>query len=331
MTNNEEDHMTTLLVAKQYIKNFIYKYEVYLKPLLKLILALASLMLINGKIGYMHKLDNISIVLIVALMCSFMPMNFIIFVAAAFTVLHLYALSLECAVIALVLFLVMFLLYFRFSPKDTLVVLLTPICFILKIPYVMPLAMGLLGTPASAVSVGCGVMVSYLIGYIADSATALSGMATEDMASKFRFVIDGFLDNKDMMLTIVAFAVTIFLVYFIKRLSIDHAWTIAMVAGAIADVMILLVGDLAFDTNVPIVGIIIGTVFSVLIAKIVEFFAFNMDYSRVEKVQFEDDEYYYYVKAVPKITVATPSKTVKRINTPKKKYTGSQSKREKGV
>ncbi len=331
MTNNEEDHMTTLLVAKQYIKNFIYKYEVYLKPLLKLILALASLMLINGKIGYMHKLDNISIVLIVALMCSFMPMNFIIFVAAAFTVLHLYALSLECAVIALVLFLVMFLLYFRFSPKDTLVVLLTPICFILKIPYVMPLAMGLLGTPASAVSVGCGVMVSYLIGYIADSATALSGMATEDMASKFRFVIDGFLDNKDMMLTIVAFAVTIFLVYFIKRLSIDHAWTIAMVAGAIADVMILLVGDLAFDTNVPIVGIIIGTVFSVLITKIVEFFAFNMDYSRVEKVQFEDDEYYYYVKAVPKITVATPSKTVKRINTPKKKYTGSQSKREKGV
>ncbi|MDY2699691.1 MAG: hypothetical protein SOV61_09090 [Lachnospiraceae bacterium] len=331
MTNNEEDHMTTLLVAKQYIKNFIYKYEVYLKPLLKLILALASLMLINGKIGYMHKLDNISIVLIVALMCSFMPMNFIIFVAAAFTVLHLYALSLECAVIALVLFLVMFLLYFRFSPKDTLVVLLTPICFILKIPYVMPLAMGLLGTPASAVSVGCGVMVSYLIGYIADSATALSGMATEDMASKFRFVIDGFLDNKDMMLTIVAFAVTIFLVYFIKRLSIDHAWTIAMVAGAIADVMILLVGDLAFDTNVPIVGIIIGTVFSVLITKIVEFFAFNMDYSRVEKVQFEDDEYYYYVKAVPKITVATPSKTVKRINTPKKKYTGSQSKKEKGV
>ena len=331
MTNNEEDHMTTLLVAKQYIKNFIYKYEVYLKPLLKLILALASLMLINGKIGYMHKLDTISIVLIVALMCSFMPMNFIIFVAAAFTVLHLYALSLECAVIALVLFLVMFLLYFRFSPKDTLVVLLTPICFILKIPYVMPLAMGLLGTPASAVSVGCGVMVSYLIGYIADSATALSGMATEDMASKFRFVIDGFLDNKDMMLTIVAFAVTIFLVYFIKRLSIDHAWTIAMVAGAIADVMILLVGDLAFDTNVPIVGIIIGTVFSVLITKIVEFFAFNMDYSRVEKVQFEDDEYYYYVKAVPKITVATPSKTVKRINTPKKKYTGSQSKKEKGV
>ncbi|MDE7444541.1 MAG: hypothetical protein K2N15_02340 [Lachnospiraceae bacterium] len=319
--------MTTLLVAKQYIKNFISKYEVYLKPLMKLILALAALMMINAKIGYMHRIDNISVVLIVALMCSFMPTNFIIFVAAAFTVLHLYSLSLECAAVSLVLFLVMFLLYFRFSPKDTLVVLLTPMCFILKVPYVMPLAMGLLGTPASAVSVGCGVMVSYMISYIADSATALSAMDTEDIATRFRFVIDGFIDNKQMVLTIVAFAVTIILVYVIKRMAIEHAWTIAIIAGAIVDVMILLVGDLMFDTNVSIVGIIIGTVFSVLIAEVVEFFAFHVDYSRTEKVQFEDDEYYYYVKAVPKITVATPSKTVKRINASKKRYSGGQSRK----
>ena len=73
-------NMTSLLVANQYIKNFISKYEVYLKPLLKLVLALASLMMINGKVGYMHKIDNTSIVLIVALMCSFMPMNFIILI-----------------------------------------------------------------------------------------------------------------------------------------------------------------------------------------------------------------------------------------------------------
>lgn len=319
--------MTTLLVAKQYIRGFINKYEVYLKPLMKLILAITSLMMINGKIGYMHRLDDISIVLIVALMCSFMPMNFIIFVAAVFTVLHMYALSLECAAVALVLFLVMFLLYFRFSPKDTLVVLLTPICFVLKIPYAIPLTMGLIGTPASAISVGCGVVVSYLISYIADSATALSGMDTEDVATKFRFIVDGLLDNKEMLLTIFAFALTIVIVYLIKRMSVNYSWTIAMIVGAIADVMILLIGDLIFDTNVSIVGIIIGTVFSILIAKIVEFFAFHVDYSRVEKVQFEDDEYYYYVKAVPKITVATPSKTVKRINTPKRRPSGSQSRR----
>ncbi len=320
--------MTTLLVAKQYIKTFISKYEVYLKPLLKFLVALVSLMMINGKIGYMNRLDNMAVVLMVALMCSFMPMNFIVFVAAAFVVLHMYALSLECAVITLVVFLVLFLLYFRFSPKDTLVVLLTPVCFSIGIPYVIPLAMGLLGGPVSAISVACGVIVTYLINYIADSATTLSGMETDDMATKFRFIIDGFLDNKEMVLTIVAFAITIIVVYYVRRLSVDYAWTIAIVAGALSNIMIILIGDLVFDTNVSILGLIIGTIFSVLIVKVVEFFAFHVDYSRTEKVQFEDDEYYYYVKAVPKITVATPSRTVKKINTARRRPSGSSQMRK---
>ena len=317
--------MTTLLVAKQYIKNFINKYEVYLKPLMKLTLALASLMMINSKIGYMHRLDNLSIVLIIALMCSFMPMNFIAFVAAGFIILHFYALSLECAAVALVLFPVMFLLYFRFSPKDTLVVVLLPICFVLKIPYVIPLAMGLLGTPASVVSTGCGVMVNYLVNYMSDNATAISAMGEEEITTKLRYIIDGLMDNREMLLTIAAFAITIIVVYIIRRLSVDHAWTIAMIGGAIVNVVVLLVGDLMFDTNVSIVGIFVGTIISLLIVKVLEFFVFHLDYNRVEKVQFEDDEYYYYVKAVPKITMAAPSKTVKRINTPRRKSGGSQS------
>ena len=80
-----------------------------------------------------------------------------------------------------------------------------------------------------------------------------------------------------------------------------------------------------FDTNVSILGLIVGTLFSMLIAKIVEFFAFHVDYSRTEKVQFEDDEYYYYVKAVPKVTVAAPSRTVKKINTSKKRPANVQA------
>ena len=292
---------------------------------MKLTLALASLMMINSKIGYMHRLDNLSIVLIIALMCSFMPMNFIAFVAAGFIILHFYALSLECAAVALVLFLVMFLLYFRFSPKDTLVVVLLPICFVLKIPYVIPLAMGLLGTPASVVSTGCGVMVNYLVNYMSDNATAISAMGEEEITTKLRYIIDGLMDNREMLLTIAAFAITIIVVYIIRRLSVDHAWTIAMIGGAIVNVVVLLVGDLMFDTNVSIVGIFVGTIISLLIVKVLEFFVFHLDYNRVEKVQFEDDEYYYYVKAVPKITMAAPSKTVKRINTPRRKSGGSQS------
>lgn len=319
--------MTSLLVAKQYVKNFVSKNEVYLKPLGKLILALVTLMTINSGIGFMEKLDQISVVLIAALMCSFMPVNFIVFMAALFVLLHLYALSMECALVGLVLFMVLFLLYFRFSPKDTLAVVLTPICSAIGIPYVMPLAMGLLGTPASAVSVSCGVIVSCFLRYVADSATVLSSMETEEMTAKLRFVIDGLINNKEMLLLIVAFSVTVVLVYLLKRMSVDYAWTIAIVAGALADLMILLVGELVFDTSISIGMLILGSIISMLIAKVVEFFAFSVDYSRTEKVQFEDDEYYYYVKAVPKINVAVPSKTVKRINTARRRPSPSQSRK----
>jgi len=281
-------------------------------------LAFISLMLINGKLGFMERIDRMTIVLIAALMCSFMPMNFIIIVAAAFVLLHVYALSLECAVVVLAAFLLMFLLYFRFSPKDTAVVLLTPICFWMHIPYTIPIAIGLLGSPASAVSVACGTVAYYLIAYVNESTTTLISMEAEEITTKFRFIIDGMLDNRTMVVTAAVFAITLILVYLIRRLSVDHSWTIAIVAGSLVNIMLLLVGDLMFDTNVAIGGVILGTAAAALIATVIQFFAFNVDYGRTEKVQFEDDEYYYYVKAVPKVTVATPERKVKKINQPKK-------------
>ncbi len=305
--------MTTLLVAKQYMKLFYSKYEIYITPFLKFLLAFTALRLINSRLGYMAAVNRLPIVLIVALMCSFMPTNFIVIMAALFILLHLYAFSLECTIVIGAAFLLMFLLYFRFSPKDTAVVVLTPVCFVLKIPYVIPISMGLIGTPASAVSVACGIIVYYMIHYVNVNVSLLRGMTEEETAAKFKIVIDGILNNKEMVVTIVAFAVTLILVYIIRRLSIDYAWTIAMAAGAFVNVMVILIGDLMFDTNVSILGTVIGTVVSLLLTGILQFFVFHVDYSRTEKVQFEDDEYYYYVKAVPKVTVTRPEKQVKQI------------------
>ena len=306
--------MTTLLVIKQMLMMIYSKYEVYITPLLKFLLALVTLLLINSRLGYMESVTKMTVVLIVALMCSFMPMNFIVLMGAVFVLLHLYAFSLECAAIVGAGFLLLFLLYLRFSPKDTLVVVLMPICFLLRIPYVLPIAMGLVGTPASAVSVACGVIVYYILHYVTQNATAIAAMTDEETAAKFRFIIDGLLKNREMVVMIAAFAITVIIVYLLRRLSMDYAWTIAMIAGAVVNIMVLLVGDLIFDINLSLLSVILGTILSFLIVLVLQFFVFYVDYSRTEKVQFEDDEYYYYVKAVPKVTVARPEKKVKHIN-----------------
>ena len=41
---------------------------------------------------------------------------------------------------------------------------------------------------------------------------------------------------------------------------------------------------------------------------------FAVDYTRTEYLQYEDDDYYYYVKAVPKALVATSERSIKKIN-----------------
>lgn len=307
--------MTSLLEMREKLKLIYSKNEVFIIPVVKFLLAFVALTMVNGQLGYMNKIDNIAVVLIVSLLCSFLPNGCIILFAALFSLLHMYALSLEVAIVGFCVFLVMFLLFFRFSPKDSIVVVLTPILFVLKIPYVIPIVMGLLGTPAAAVSIGCGVVVYYFLDNVAVNATTISTMGAEEATAKLRMVIDGLMNNRTMVVMVVAFAVTVIVVYLIRRMAIDYSWTIAMIAGVIINLVILLVGDLMYDTNMSLLGAVLGSVAAIVIAKILEFFRFCVDYSRTEKVQFEDDEYYYYVKAVPKMTVTAPTKTVKKINT----------------
>ncbi len=307
--------MSNLLVTKEYIKQIYTKNQAYIDPILKFLMALVVFSLINTKLGYMEKLNSIVIVLVLALFCSFMPIKTIAILGAVLMLLHYYALALECALVVFAIFAVMFLLFIRFASKETIVILLTPIFFMLKIPFVMPIAMGLLGGPASIVSVSFGVIISYLVEYTENNASAILAMNTETMMTKLRFVMDGLVGNDAMLFTMIAFAITLLIVYTIRRMSLDYAWTIATVSGVLADIVILLIGDLLFDLNYSLIGIILGSVAAGIICYALQFFTFYVDYKRTEHVQFEDDEYYYYVKAVPKIVVSTPDKRVKKINT----------------
>ena len=306
--------MTSLLELKQYIKKFYIRYETYITYVWKFLLALISISSINSRLGYMEALTNVAIVMMASLLCAILPPNFIVFISALFVIGHLYTLGVECALIAIIVFLLMFLLYFRFSPKDTLAVLLTPLFFNMHIPYVMPMAMGLMGSPASIVSVSFGMVIAYMITYFSGNTTGFALEGVEEAANGFSTMISGMFGDRAMIVMIAAFAVTLVVVYLIRRSSIDHSWKIAIAAGSVCLIVCVLVGDLMYDTDISAGGVILGTIVSALLMLVLEFFAFNLDYSRTEKVQFEDDEYYYYVKAVPKVTVATRQRKVKKIN-----------------
>ena len=316
--------MTVLLEMKERIKLVYGKYEAFIVPVFKFLLAFITFSTLNGRMGYMARIDDTRIMLIAALTCSFLPVGLMVLMAAAFSLMHMYALSMEVALVGLCMYLIMYLLFFRFSPKDSLVVVLTPLLFSMNIPYVVPIAVGLLCGPASIVSVGCGIAVFYLLRMVIDSAPNIRIMEEGEILEKVRFMVEGILGSKAMLVMIAAFVVTVLVVYLIRRMSVDYSWTIAMVTGAMINVVLLLIGDLMYDVNLSMGSVLLGSLLALVVAKVIEFFRFCVDYSRTEKVQFEDDEYYYYVKAVPKMTVSVPTKTVKRINSQRDRMAESE-------
>jgi hypothetical protein len=290
------------------------------------------LLVINGKIGYMERLDKLPIVLIAALFCSFIPLKLVACVYGLFILLHMYALAPECALVMAVVMFLMMVIYIRFVPNETLVILLTSIAYMLKIPYVMPLAMGLVGTPVSAISVSFGLCLGYLIQYISVNSSTILTVDDGQMVSRIIFMINGLVSNKPMIIMTVVFIITLIMVYVIRRLSVDYSWVIAIIAGGIVDTILLLMCEMILNPGFSVVGILLGNIVAIAIAFVVLFFDFHLDYKKTETLQFEDEEYYYYVKAVPKISVSSSNKKVKRINSsyPTEYVKGSNAGRSSG-
>ena len=187
----------------------------------------------------------------------------------------------------------------------------------IKLAYLARIALGLtIGLPA-AVPVGFGTIIYYIVKTASDYEAAITGQSASNTVQKFTFIVDGFLNNKDMILLLFVMVITVIVVSIIRRMAIDNAWNVAIVAGALLEFVFVIIGKLALSASLNIIVAIIGILLSVVIAYICEVVFFNLDYKRTEFVQYEDDEYYYYVKAVPKLNLVNEDLRVKRINAQK--------------
>ena len=89
--------MTVLLELKQKIKEFYSEHDVLLLSVFKFFLAFLLFNSINSSLGFMEKLDNIFIVLILSIICAVLPVNVMTVIGCVLIVLHCYAVGLEVA------------------------------------------------------------------------------------------------------------------------------------------------------------------------------------------------------------------------------------------
>ncbi|WP_461810489.1 hypothetical protein [Faecalimonas sp.] len=306
--------MSRLLEWKEKLQLLYAEYSTYIDKGIRFVLALTCFLSISSNIGFMEKLAKPIISIVMAVACAFLPMIVTVIAAAGLMLAHMFALSEGIAIIVAGIIILMFIFYFRFTPKKAIILLLTPIAFAFKVPMLIPIAYGLIGTPIYIVPVICGTIVYFMIKFAKTFSTTITGTNESGMMSAIGTFAKQIFQNKELWSVIIAIVICFLIVYAIRRKSINRAWQIAIVSGIVAYIITMVIASVTVDTQVQYGTLIVGSVVSVVIGFILELMLFSVDYARTEYLQFEDDEYYYYVKALPKVSVSAPEKQVKRIN-----------------
>lgn len=136
--------MTALLELKQKIKEIYGQYEMYILPVMKFVLALVYFLWINANMGYMSRLNNVFLVLILALICSILPSSAMMYIGFVLILVHSYALGIEIAAFMLVLILLMMIFFLRFSGEQNVTFVFTPLSFAFSLPALLPIGSGLM-------------------------------------------------------------------------------------------------------------------------------------------------------------------------------------------
>ena len=306
--------MIKILELRSLLRAYYQKFQMVVDPVMKFLLAFVTFRLINSGLGYEERLGKTVVVLLVSLLCAFTPSSILVLFAMAFSILHVLSASLLMAVVVIIVFIILYCFFLRYAPQHGYAVVAIPVLYTLNIPYLVPILLGLTANPITMLPSACGVIVYYMFGIIKDHAETNVSLTTDDILPFYTEVFEDITGRKEILAAALVFALVIIAVYVVRKLKMEYASEIAILAGAVVNVFGFLACDLKFGTAGTIGKMIWGTALSALLAFIVLFFKRVLDYTAVENVQFEDDDYFYYVKAVPKIEIGLQEREVKHIN-----------------
>lgn len=307
--------VTSLVVYKEKFINIYKRYETYINIVLKFICAFIVFGYINKELGYFKALSGGFIRLVLSVVGAVVPGPIFVLLVAVVVLLHLYKLSMALSLLALVFFVVFYFFFIKFSPKQSVLMLAVPVLMPFNLHYSVPIFGGLVFNPYALCPTGLALISIKLVSYIKEAAqlsTSTASIDVEGILESYKYVMDHLLEDKELILYIFVFALVTVVTYIVSHLSFDFAWYVGIGAGAAVSIVGLLVGGGILGVSVGIFRVLFGTLLSAALVCVIQFFRCTVDYSRKEYTQFEDDDYYYYVKAIPKVTVAPREKNVKK-------------------
>lgn len=90
-----------------------------------------------------------------------------------------------------------------------------------------------------------GVIIYYFVRFVRIQSQVLSAPDAEIMAT-LTLLSDGIMKNGEMWITAVAFVAVVLVVNLIRTRMFDYAWRIAIVAGGVVYLVVMLAGGMMF-------------------------------------------------------------------------------------
>ena len=311
--------MKTIYQIRGVICRFFMQYELIAKVLLKFCAYLFIFRQIAGWEGFSSAgvLNAFSVHMLLALLCVLLPSRFAVFFAFGIIIYNIYQVSLWGALMAAVILLILYVMVARLCPDETILMILLPLAMKWNIFMIVPLFAGLYMGVFSIIPLVGGVLVWGIL-RILPAFLSFSETEIEQLPAAFsdtaNYIIDQLIRNENLIFMMVLCIGVVLVIYLLNKINMNYMRYISLAVGAMVGLICLIVGRVVGMTDTGILSALFVPVFSLAIMVVVEFFHMALNYKMAQRLTFADDEYYYYVQAVPKILGIKNKTEVKRIN-----------------
>ncbi len=306
----------TLLIMRQNLIKIYKQYETIILMFLKFIVVFSVISMIGDSIGYIGVLNKVEVVLFLSLLGTFLPDKWMVLGFVILTPIYIVMVNLILGAISFLFLWVLYLLFMRLFPKESLLIIAAIVCFNLGIEVILPLVAALFGSYVCIIAIIIGTFIWFVMpefAVIVKPQGGGKGELLEIINTLTNSGIRSIVGHRTMLSTIVVFFIVFSIVYIIRKQAIDHAPYLAIAIGSIMNLTGFILAMLFLNIDVSMGKIIFTTILAAITAVCAQFFSKALDYQRAETVSFEDEENYYYVKVVPKIHITSSYKKVKRI------------------
>ena len=262
---------------------------------------------------YNEFIDKPWVFLAVSAVQAFLPISFLYYAISILIMINLWNVSMDIFLGFVIFFIICSLAFIRVDKKHAIIIIATVLLFYLKLEYLLPVLLGMSVGFGAILPAAAGIVVYFLSVYMTDVSTLLTTSTSSSFGMGLQRIVNLILIDKKLLVLLVTFALIIFITTLLCHMFYERAWMFAIFVGNIAMVLLLLFGRLIFELDYTIWRLFLEVILGIGCCYIYRFFRGIGDVSRIEKVSFEDDEYFYYVKAVPKIKVTEKNRNVTNI------------------